>query len=219
MVFVFLFSVVSRGSSDQHQRCSTWAGKCAGCSKSRTWLQGIFCANFYWTLGGFPPCRTMWCGECYSSSDEVRFHVQTGPSAVESDPEDAPRLTKRWGRKQRPADDFCRARNGDHTMVPFECDTCIFRKLTSRIFPEKRNPQDQLLLACIRRMNLDAFWSRATGTVNGQRDKLALAIKLSGLVGLKGPCKHEGPLPDFDHCGYEAAIDMLLYSKRPVKSS
>lgn len=104
-------------------------------------------------------------------------------------------------------------------MVPFEYDMCIFRKLTNCISPEPNNPQDELLMACIRQVNLDTFWSRATGTVNGQRDKLVLAIKLLALVGLKGQCTHEGPLPFFNHCGYKAAIDMLLYLKRPGKTS
>jgi hypothetical protein len=103
-------------------------------------------------------------------------------------------------------------------MVPFECDECIFRKLR-KVDPLPRDPQDDLLLACIRRMNLDAFWSRAQDTVLGNRDKLADKLSLSHLVGLKGPCVHDGPYPDYDHCGYEVAIDMLLMSRRPGKNA
>lgn len=68
-------------------------------------------------------------------------------------------------------------------------------------------------------MNLDACWSSATATVNGNRDKLQLGIQMSALVGLDGPYLHKGPLPDHDHCGYEVAMQMLLYSKRPGKHS
>ena len=39
-------------------------------------------------------------------------------------------------------------------------------------------------------------------------------IRLSKLVGLEGPYVHHGPLPSHDHCGYEVAIQILLYSKR-----
>jgi hypothetical protein len=30
------------------------------------------------------------------------------------------------------------------------------------------------------------------------------------MVGLLGPYKAEGPLPEEDHCGYEVAIEMVL---------
>jgi hypothetical protein len=68
-------------------------------------------------------------------------------------------------------------------------------------------------------MNLDAFWSRATDTVDGQRGKLEHSLKLSKLVGLMGPYKHDGPMPSYDHCGYEVAIQMLLNSRNPGKYS
>jgi hypothetical protein len=103
-------------------------------------------------------------------------------------------------------------------MCPFECDLCIFRKLQGRS-PEAGNPMDNLLLGTIRRMNLDAFWCTATATVQGNKDKLDLGIRLSGLVGLEGPYIHEGPFPDYDHCGYEAAVQILLYSKRKGRTT
>ena len=103
-------------------------------------------------------------------------------------------------------------------MVPFECDLCIFRKLHGRS-PESKDSMDNLLLGTIRRMNLDAFWSSATATVDGNKDKLDLGLRLSGLVGLKGPYIHEGPLPDYDHCGYEVAAQILLYSKRKGRTN
>jgi hypothetical protein len=103
-------------------------------------------------------------------------------------------------------------------MVPFECDLCIFRKLQARS-PDSESAVDDLLLGTIRRMNLDAFWSTATATVQGNKDKLELGIHLSALVGLKGPYIHEGPLPDYDHCGYEVAAQILLYSKREGRTT
>jgi hypothetical protein len=70
-------------------------------------------------------------------------------------------------------------------------------------------------MSCIRRMNLDAFWSRSCGTVRGNRDKLRMGLGFSESVGLHGPYIHEGPLPSYDHCGYEVAIQLILYSRRP----
>jgi len=37
------------------------------------------------------------------------------------------------------------------------------------------------------------------------------------LVGLKGPFVQVGHLPEYDYCGYEVAISMLLYSRKPGK--
>jgi hypothetical protein len=58
----------------------------------------------------------------------------------------------------RPQEDVARythGRNGDFLVTPFQCDLCIFWNL------HKRNPiatpQDDLLLCCIRRINLDAM--------------------------------------------------------------
>jgi hypothetical protein len=94
-------------------------------------------------------------------------------------------------------------------LVPFECDLCIFRKLKSHN-PLPDNQEDILMLACMRRANLDAFWSRAKSTALTNRDKVAFAIRLSPTMGLMGPYEAEGPLPENDHCGYEVAFEMLL---------
>jgi hypothetical protein len=49
-------------------------------------------------------------------------------------------------------------------------------------------------------------------TVNGNKEKIAFSLELSKAVGLRGPYNVDGPLPDFNHCGYEVAVDMLLHS-------
>ena len=56
------------------------------------------------------------------------------------------RLINAWKPIHQHPEAYLHARNGDHTLVPFECDTCIFRKLTSRD-PIIDNPTDTLLLA------------------------------------------------------------------------
>ena len=108
--------------------------------------------------------------------------------------------------------DFLRARDGEHLMTPFECDLCIFRKLR-KIDPRPDNSQDELLLVCIRRINLDAFWARASTTVNQNRRQVNASLKFSKLLGLPGSFEHKGPYPTHDHCGYEVACNMLLYSR------
>jgi hypothetical protein len=45
------------------------------------------------------------------------------------DPNKRERLQVAWGKMHEPDDEFHFGRNGDHCMVPFECDLCVFRKL------------------------------------------------------------------------------------------
>ena len=58
------------------------------------------------------------------------------------------------------------ARDGDHMMVPFQCDTCQFMNVQKRL-PCPGNTQDELLMKCLRRVILDSFWSRERSTVCG----------------------------------------------------
>ena len=123
-------------------------------------------------------------------------------------------MTHKWKEKEPNPKDFLEARNGDHAITPFECDTCIFRKLRKKS-PDDKREQDRLLLVMIRRANLDAFWSRARSTVNQNTQRIKLTLKLSELMGLDGPYEHEGPYPYYDHCGYEIAATTLMHSRRP----
>jgi hypothetical protein len=41
------------------------------------WLQAIFCTYFFWTMNGFNPYhQRMWCGACYTMSNEVLFPIK-----------------------------------------------------------------------------------------------------------------------------------------------
>ena len=189
------------GNYKAHLRCSQWAGSCVKCSSQRTWTQGIFCANFYWSVGNFRPCQQMWCGECYIIGTTHLFHVASpvihgGQEGNEKETlETRERLQGLWKGKVRDPLDFLRARDGEHLMTPFECDLCIFRKLR-KVEPSLDNSQDELLMTCIRRINLDAFRARASNTVNQNRRQVNASLKFSKLLGLAG---------SFDHCGYEVA--------------
>lgn len=181
------------------------------------WTQGLFCGNFLRSNCSSQICRSAWCGECYTSKNDVDFFVKTTPGF--DDTQDSDRLQHVWGKRQASLTAFQVARNGDHLMVPFECDTCIFWKLRgSRPNPDE-SPQDKLLLACIRRINLDAFWSRMTSTVTTNKDKVKSALKLSESVGLSGPYMVTESFPTWDHCGYDVAIEMVLASLKPGRYS
>jgi hypothetical protein len=60
-------------------------------------VQGIFCANYYWSAGNFGPCHKMWCGECYTSSERVKFqtrgtHARSRPLRLQNCHTNAPLL-------------------------------------------------------------------------------------------------------------------------------
>lgn len=125
--------------------------------------------------------------------------------------EDRERLQVRWDKRQRRADDYMVARNGEHLMVPFECDICIFFKIRGSL-PQEDSSIDNLLLDCIRRANLDAFWSRARATVEGNCRKAKQMQSLAESLNLPGPFLSRETMPSYDHCGYQIAVIMLKYS-------
>jgi len=129
---------------------------------------------------------------------------------------DDDRLISAWQGVHKKKNSFHQARAGDHLLAPFECDQCIFIKLRNNL-PDRSDPRDTLLLGCIRRMNLDCFWSRETQTVKQNVRRAERQIEFSNLVGLSSPFKYTTHLPDFDHCGYEVAVAILLYSRKAGK--
>ena len=214
LLSVSLFYRLHHGTYKGHQKCSLWHGKCDKCAKNIRWTQGVFCANYWWKWGDFPPCKKAWCGKCYTSNHQIKFHIDHLDNSAFDDvgTEDKTRLEAAWSRKHYSKTDYNEARNGDHIMTPFECDYCIFIKLRGH-YPNYQNHSDRLLLGCIRRANLDAFWSRSSATVNRNRNLINQQLSLSERLGLKGPFLHEGPMPSHDHCGFEIAVSMLLKSK------
>ena len=198
------------GNSEAPLNCMQWQGNCDSCQIKRSWLEGIFCANFYYRLGNFQPCRKMWCGDCYISATHPNFPIVT--KREEND-----RLENAWKPVHQNRETYLRGRNGDHTLVPFECDLYIFRK-RRQSEPNLNDNVDLLLLALIRRANLDGFWSTAPGTVNKHRLRLRAGLKLSESLNLKGPYLQQCALPPYDHCGYKVAIHLLLNSLNPGRN-
>lgn len=149
----------------------------------------------------------MWCGKCYTADSEVSFYIKRA--------EDDEGVV--WKRRKE-TDRYILARKGDHVACPFQCDLCIFRVLR-KLEPDAGSHSDRLLLACIRRANLDAFWSREKRTVEGNFSAMKRACANSEMVGLSGGYPPPGPFPLMDICGYEVAIQMLLASKKPGKNA
>jgi hypothetical protein len=68
------------------------------------------------------------------------------------------------------------------------------------------------MMACIRRANLDALWSREKSTVSGNLKNVRKAIEASERVDMRCPYEPLGAMPVEDLIGHRAAIQMLLYS-------
>ena len=101
-------------------------------------------------------------------------------------------------------------------MTPFEYDLCIYRKLKFKN-PDPTFHQDKLLLGLIRRMNLDAFWLRASSTIVKNAKRAKMTIKLLELVGLPGPYKDHRSYDLQDHYSYQVSANILLQLQQPGK--
>ena len=117
----------------------------------------------------------MWCGNCYTSGNKFKFHVHGEHDEAEDVDLDVDRLEESWIKQT--SNEYHHARNGDHLMVPFECDLCVFRLVTTRN-PNLHNARDCLLLAVIRRCILDSFWSRATSTMESNARRMRKLIQV-----------------------------------------
>ena len=154
----------------------------------------------------------MWCRKCCTTSGTEQLFYVALDDQPQAGVDDEDRLLSGWKPRKEGAGRFGTGRNGDDLMCPFECDTCVFGKLFDHEPNVTESKQDAFAMACIRRVILDAFWSRARPTVNANTLKVREGLRISQRMGMKGPYKNPGPLPPFDHCGYEVAIQMVASS-------
>ena len=69
----------------RQEDCMTCLGPCVFCGRTRKGGVGLFCSNFLLGRGPFPPCRNVWCGECYQEAIDDPFPRRQG---MEREPED-----------------------------------------------------------------------------------------------------------------------------------
>jgi hypothetical protein len=112
---------------------------------------------------------------------------------------------------------FKGARNGDHLLCPFQCDLCHFRNVQQRD-PVPGLPKDKLLLQCIRRASLDAFWSRESSTVNANARGAKRLQEIGNSVGILDVCPPMGPFTLDDSAGMALAVSILLRSLDPGRT-
>ena len=92
---------------------------------------------------------------------------------------------------------FKAGRDGDHLMSPFQCDSCTFVNIQKR-YPNPKCHKDDLLLLCIRRVNLDSLWSREPETVRKNLGEVRQYLDTCSLMGLGTPFPPRGPFPISD---------------------
>jgi len=160
----------------------------------------VFCANFASPRNGWPACRGVWCGRCYTKPQHVKFF-----QAIAQDESGF-----HWSRPRDLLRHEC-ARDGDNLLTTFQCDLCVFRNLTER----DPGSRDQFLLDCIRQANLDAFWGREAATVDSTRRAVRQTITALRQVHVRPPYPPLGPFPVADTVGYAVAIAMLIKSRDP----
>jgi hypothetical protein len=149
----------------------------------------------------------VWCGQCYSRDGSDRFHINEN-----LDEDGNPQYDCKSDESR-----FKQGIDGAQLMTPFQCDLCVFRTLY------KRNPRqvtsDADNLTTIRRMNLDALWSREPSTIANNMRTLATLIATCEGSGFEPQIPNLGPFPIEDKLGYSVAFSMLKHSLRPGRHS
>jgi hypothetical protein len=112
---------------------------------------------------------------------------------------------------------FGLARPGDHLFCPFQCELCHFWNLQGRSSIEGAgNLGDKELLKCLRRVNLNAFWSREPSTIYHNMGKASRALKIVHELGTRDPPLPKlGPWELKDEFGAGVAVIILTHSLDP----
>ena len=119
LVFLFPFVNSGLGNLDAYTHWWNWESSCKKCLKpGLTWEKGIFCANFGTTRGGFSDCEGAWCGECFGPHP-LNPKIVAEPIDFNGRPLTVPDDKNR----------FMSARDGDHTLTPFQCPICQCRNI------------------------------------------------------------------------------------------
>ena len=97
---------------------------------------------------------------------------------------------------------------GAHAVMPFQCECCWMQVL------EGRRPEvgDELLLACIRRVNLDAMTGKSRDTINQHVGRIRRVLGFNAKYRKTPTFAARGPLPEKDVVGMGTALDMIMYS-------
>ena len=137
----------------------------------------------------------MWCGRCFvphvldpaTVAEPLDFNGL--PLAV---PDDVGR--------------FMSARDGDHTLTPFQCPQCQCRNIKRRDLIDDFIP-DELFKAQVIRATIDAFWSRTPSTLRNHLAEIRHQLRYQRALGYN--CMPPlGPWPLGAHLGMAQALTL-----------
>ncbi len=153
--------------------------------------EGIFCANFSAKRSSWKKCHRAWHRKCYCALDNGEFPIER--------PQDE--LGELMIQGVEDEKRFLMAHDGNNLAMAFQCNVSHFVNIMGRE-PLDALATDTRMLKCIRRANLNAFWSREPGTINGvlleAKRGLAIATSLGFAHALFEP---RGPFPVADSMG------------------
>jgi hypothetical protein len=123
-------------------------------------MDGIFCANFYESRGGWPACWKTWHARCYNCLGKGKFPLQ----ATEDE------RGNLWFKEEQQAQCINQGVKGTHAVMLFQCKDCWMRNLEGRL---PTPGLDDAFVMCICQANLDVMGGRAVSTI----DSHAAAVK------------------------------------------
>jgi hypothetical protein len=100
-------------------------------------MDGIFCANFLESQGGWAPCRMTWQANCYECLGIGKFPVK-----MHRDAEGNP-----WFKQKQKEDEINHGVKGVHASTPFQCKRYWMVNLEGRL-PEPKLDVMYLMLIC-----------------------------------------------------------------------
>jgi hypothetical protein len=176
-------------------------------------MKGIVCANFgERRCPMIPICYGAWHAKCYVQREEDRF-----PVLLAKDLDDS--ILDEGDQGDDDPDRFRTAREGDHMMCPFQCDTYHFVNI-HKVLPDwMNNIKDKLCLLAIRMAILDSLWARETATVEANSREAKRYVFEASLMGNVRPYPHRGPFPIEDEWGMGPATVLLMRSLNKGKNS
>ncbi|KAL7460179.1 hypothetical protein ACHAXS_000641 [Conticribra weissflogii] len=175
-----------------------WEGNCAKCFTKVKPMQGIFCANFCASRGGWPACRQAWHKACYTCLGVGLFLM------IEIKDE----IGNVWHKQSARVERLNQGVKGVNTCMPFQCEVCWLRNLESRD-PTSR---DASYVMCIRRANLDAMAGKAKLTILSHLRETKTVIANCERIRKTPPFPPRGPFPLQDLVGMGVAVDMMQRS-------
>ncbi|KAL7556653.1 hypothetical protein ACA910_017592 [Epithemia clementina (nom. ined.)] len=190
------FYCTSRGSSGEiRNKLMHSSLPCKSCRHPVQPLLGNICVNYGHTRGTTLRCDGRWPAKCYQQHKNDHFPVLKAAELDDAllDVDDPGELVNDPKR-------FKESRPGNFLMCSFQCDCCAFYNVKMR-YPSETSTKDQLLLNCIRRANLDAFWSRERSTVSKNRLEMAGFLRSADTLGIDWAVPERGPFPLGDTMG------------------